>query len=555
MVATRRSGANAAPTSNAPSKPTKRRKFSDSATVDKLEKTVTAPPSISREPSLSTNITALLKSSSELSDLTLTSPSTGRTPGKGSPSKIVRSLHEQARPSAPQVMAALQKLVTPGSSHNPIVLVEDSPRSKAQARTKQHDKVEPHRFQDRHSKLYTYKPPRPALAPKPANGSTFTGHPNHDMYRMRTAKMAQPVWHLSRNQNVRQGLPGLPFEMQYPMSAQYLASQQGAALPPTRPGIQYYAPPPPSYLRHKAPLLPTEEQLRRKAVKHVREYSRSSPRKRKMAVDPEETSESESDEVNHNFTISMRKTYPTQTPGGSAKLKSSPITILPDPHFQLTPLIEHASLLTSLLRAYPHSADQKGLREDIAMLVSVQNQHLADWLNSEVGQSRKAVPNLHTPCVSRSTTTSLIKPLTHHLTDSELTEAEKKRKQDEEVRGLLSADAKLWQDGSGLGVADVYRGSRASTPAASQDEENEPQEESAIVATSPPVRCTAEAPAALPDIVATSSSPLARTSIGSPVKSLPKVVASAASPVARPGTQRLVTPSPKVARTVLCRLL
>lgn len=31
-------------------------------------------------------------------------------------------------------------------------------------------------------------------------------------------------------------------------------------------------------------------------------------------------------------------------------------------------------------------------------------------------------------------------------------------KKDEEVRGLLSAGAKLWQDGSGRGVADVFAG-------------------------------------------------------------------------------------------------
>ena len=41
-----------------------------------------------------------------------------------------------------------------------------------------------------------------------------------------------------------------------------------------------------------------EEQLMRKAIHHVREYSRPLPRKRRMDEDPSETSESES--KNHN---------------------------------------------------------------------------------------------------------------------------------------------------------------------------------------------------------------------------------------------------------------
>ena len=62
-------------------------------------------------------------------------------------------------------------------------------------------------------------------------------------------------------------------------------------------------------------------------------------------------------------------------------------TILSDPIFQLAAIIDQTSLLTSLLQVYARSPDQAGLREDIAMLASIQSQHLADWLNFEKGQA------------------------------------------------------------------------------------------------------------------------------------------------------------------------
>jgi hypothetical protein len=350
-------------------------------------------------------------------------------------------------------------------------------------------------FQDRHSKLYTSKNSRPAIAPRPANGSTFTGHPGHDMYRMHTAKMAGDPQHTRS---------GLSFEMQYPISTRYLASQPSTAHAPARPNIPYFPRIPPGYA-YAASVPLNEEQLRNKALQYAREYSRS-PRKRKMANSIDET--------------------------------SGPVTILPDPHFQLTPLIEQACLLTSLLRVYPQSTDQKGLREDIAMLASIQNQHLADWLNFEVGQSRK-IASPHTPRVSRNATVVFDKPAPRSLTAEEVIEAERKRKQDEEVRSLLSAGATVWQDGSGLSVADVYSDGKASTPAEGQDENVTTQEK---------VVAAARASNTIPDVAIAASSAL---STKGPVEIMPRVVAAAPTTSISgvgPRARLVATPSPRVAR-------
>ncbi|KAF3050033.1 hypothetical protein E8E11_004357 [Didymella keratinophila] len=339
----------------------------------------------------------------------------------------------EAKLSTEQILAELKKLTTPGTSQNPIVLLEDSPSKRTQEPLKSPSEVEPHLFQHRHSKLYTYAAPRPALAPRPANGDTFTGHPGHDMFRMRAAKVATTGWHASVSQQERQDLP---------FATRHLASQPaGIQYIPARPSVPYFPHPPPAYSQYAVTKPLNEEYLRSKALQYIREYSRSSPRKRKIADDPDETSDSDSTEVDTAVEPTLRKS-PFKSGGGShARFKNGPVTILPDPSFQLTFLVEQASLLTSLLRVYPRSTHQKGLRDDIAMLASVQNQHLADWLNFEVGQFRK-IASPHTPRVSRDLVTSPSKPVPRLPSAAGLAETERKQEQDDQVRGFLSADAK-----------------------------------------------------------------------------------------------------------------
>lgn len=145
----------------------------------------------------------------------------------------------------------------------------------------------------------------------------------------------------------------------------------------------------------------------------------------------------------------------SQQPSSENAKKSRPISTLPDVQLQLTSIIERASLLTSLLRMYPQSADPEGLRREIVMLASVQNQHLANWLHFEDRQTRKP-PDPHTPRPGRSTGNPSAKPVERDLSSSTMAEAEARRRQDDKMRQLLSADAEHWQDGSGLSVADVH---------------------------------------------------------------------------------------------------
>lgn len=428
-------------------------------------------------------------------------------------------MHEKDKPSTEQVMVALQKLVPPGSSHNPIVVLEDSPPPKVRPQTRDYKRVEPHRFQSRHSKLYTYKPSRPALVPKTANGNTFTGHQSHDIYRMHTAKMATPAWEPI-------GQQGISFEMQYPMSAQYLTPRPNASYCPPQPHVQHYTHNTPTYPQSMTIPLPTEEQIRKKALQYVREHSRLSPRKRKIAEDPDETSDSESEEIDLEVTLSPDDRVQVLPKGSS-------YDVLPNPSFQLTTLIEHASLLTSFLRVYPQSADQRGLREDIAMLASVQNQQLADWLNFEVQQSQDE-KTMHTPRLTISSDEPTNLPA--RLTDQGQAEAEKRKTQDEEIRALLSADAKLWQDGSGLGVADVY----AAVPAV--EEETDESRGKIVVSASDPVPCTVEAPSSASKITETASSPVRRFRPEGNSTTSPKAGRTVSSPVVRASGMRKLVP-------------
>lgn len=524
MVATRRSRASAIPASSTPSKPTKRKRITMNAIVD-MDTPLMAQPHISRVPSLSTTNTVLSKPSSELGSLTLTSPFTGRTPGKRLTTNHTHILYEQAGPSTAQVAVAIQQLVMPGSLHNPILVAEDSPPRKARLMKRQKP-IEPHKFQDRHNMLYTANPPRPALAPKLVGGNTFTGHESQDMYRMRTAKTVQPIWRPIRAQRIEKGLP---FERQCPMSAQHLATQMDIGYPQTRPGPQYYAQPR-LCPQNETPLPMSEEELRTKAAQYIRECSRLSPRTGSRVADSDKTDKSEPERVNEDLPFLTRKSHLTKTFSGSTRSKQSRVTVLSDSHLRLTPPIEHTWLLASLLQAYPQSADQNGLREDISMLVFVNNKHMADWLDFEAEQSQRLEIS-HNPRWSRSTTFPT-QPFTPCFTSKELAEMEIKKRQDDEIRSLLSANADLWQDGSGLSVADVYAGTRASTPAASQDEGEVFTETSALVVTSPQVRCD----------VKTLSSPAATPDTRRLVTALPKATMAVSLPAVRSSGRKRIAP-------------
>lgn len=324
------------------------------------------------------------------------------------------------------VSSALRRLVaksstSKGSADNPIVLEEYSPRRKPMPLPPRiHPEQAPHKFKNRHRKLYTYRPERPVLAPKPANGSTFTGDKSGDLYRMMNAKVTAANWMPPvTHGNVGYGVP---FEVQYPMSAQYISQQ---AIPVA---VHQYESPYVRYHNHMGVSLSgdSEDMLHKKALQHIRDSSRTQHHRKMLSDDLDETSGDDNAPA------------PTSTtPSSTTTTNTRKLEIYQDPSDHITPLVAQTSLLTSLLQVYPQSNDQIVLREDIAMLLSVQNKRVHEWMKSEselLGKRR------------RSNTDSAIS----------MSSSKEKSKMDEEVRNLMSAGAGMWQDGSGEGVADVF---------------------------------------------------------------------------------------------------
>ncbi|KAH7080934.1 hypothetical protein FB567DRAFT_116441 [Paraphoma chrysanthemicola] len=397
-------------------------------------------------------IDRLPSSTGGMEDISLTSPSIAPSPIRDvrSVSKHNAREHSSDRTASSALGLVARSGTIKGSADNPIILEEYSPRRRSAPPPKcRRTEPEPHMFQDCHRQLYTYQLSRPALAPKPVNGSTFTGDRSNDLYRMMNAKVAaeasMPLVPYGPPPATHNAGFGIPFHLQYPLSAQFLAK------PPL---LQKNYPP--SYAQYHDRMGVTlagdsEEMLRKKAVQCIRDHSRPQPRRKMLSDDPDETSDSETEP---SFSSSTGKSLDRQhkhahTP--STTTRSSRFSVYQDPNDHLSPLVTQTSLLTSLLQAYPRSADQNGLREDITMLVSVQNQCLAEWNHAESRKRRRSGTD---SAINVSGDDQRARKAMRRLEKIEKEEREKER--DEEVRRCLSAGAGMWQDGSGIGVADVF---------------------------------------------------------------------------------------------------
>ncbi|KAF1947536.1 hypothetical protein EJ02DRAFT_365086 [Clathrospora elynae] len=480
MVSTRRSTANAdsATAGTANSKPAQ--PVGETIHFTKSSRKRTDPVPVTPKISSAVLFTAPSGNISE-HDMSLTSPTTGEildvtmsTPKtqQGSSRLPERTVSSALRRLAPKPFGDMS-----GSSHNPIIVIEDSspfrpaprPTIRAPKRKQKHlyrPLPEPHQFIDNgYRKLYSYRVSRAALAPMPANGSTFTGHQSHDIYRMMNAKMAVAPG-VSPNAAWGHDTRNVPFEVQYPLSAQILAQQQQKKRtnPASSPYAQYYQF---QALSGAHPMTPSrnEELLRKKAVQYIRESSKLSPRKRRLSdADPDETSADESEPPATTARLSPSTTATPRlsvmspnTPHNNVSLNSyGKLNVFQDPdsNFDVNHLIEHTSLVTSLLQIYPHSMDQKGLRQDISMLVSVQNLRMAEWLNadSQISRKRRKSDTDSAIGVSSNTTTKV------------------QNEQDSVLRLAFSANADMWRDGTGEGVADVFAVALGSSPVASFDE-------------------------------------------------------------------------------------
>ncbi|KAI4643813.1 hypothetical protein J4E93_006826 [Alternaria ventricosa] len=477
MVSTRRGTANAEPATAGIGRPRPLRQASDTIhiVVPSIKKVVKAPddrrvPDTPPRMALSGNISE--------HDLSLTSPSTGESPvvltittpkkRQGSTDPTDRTVSSALRRLAPKPFANMS-----GSSHNPIIVNEDPspPRraTRAPKRRQKHKKLsEPHQFiGNGYRELYSYGVSRPALAAMPANGSTFTGHQSHDIYRMMSAKItAAPE--ISPNAAWGRHTLNVPFEVQYPLSAPVLAQHA----PQHQPSYaQHYHVQVPSNT-YVLPIVPSqnENSLRRRAVHHIQEYSRPSPPKRKLAdADLAETSDDEAREhQRHARPQSSRPTTQTNaTPTSRVRNvdqhRNHTPTVHrdPDPNLLVSHLIEHTSLITSLLQVYPHCTDKKGLQNDISMMVQIQNQYMSAWMKTESQSSRKRTKNNGDGAVSLAT----------HPQPSITPAMKDQNEKDHSVRQALSADADMWQDGTGHGVADAFAAVPASSPVANSSDE------------------------------------------------------------------------------------
>ncbi|KAJ4373287.1 hypothetical protein N0V83_003581 [Neocucurbitaria cava] len=510
MVSTRRSTANDAST-NGMSKPNTSNRADDTIHVLVPSKTPSTPtalklastaPKLARPGSISEH------------DLSLTS-----TPVHDSSDKVTMSTPTQENKlpsknnnesSSILQTLALRPASVSGGALNPIVVTDSPPRfRRPQApKKKQKRQTEPHRFMDNgYRNLYSHRPLRPALAATHANRSTFTGHKSHDIYRMMSAKMAAvPRRDEDRTATYR---AFRDFDVRHPILAQHLVRYPVVQYQQPGPYIQYSNQGAPAAAVHRPVPAQNEATLRKKAVQYVREYSRPSPRKRRLSdADPDETSTSEFEETqtsisSHSSPVKSTTRRPKLVPPSLLSLSSSPLTSTAsgskltisqdrskfttttadsDPNFDINQLTEHTSLITSLFQAYPHSTDQRGLREDIAMLVSVQNQRMRAWMKSEKQLARKRKQSEADSGAITTTATSGVFSSHLHVdgtvdepsvaSDEDLAvvmeealqrhrrlehEQEKRKERDEEMRQLFSSTAEMWQGGSsGETLADVY---------------------------------------------------------------------------------------------------
>jgi hypothetical protein len=276
---------------------------------------------------------------------------------------------------------------------------------------------------------------------------------------MMNAKLAAEGWKspvvplpLQKSSTYRQIDYKVPFEVQYPISAEYAARQQSV----TGFADHYHG----VYAQYHSQMGislsgDSEAMLRRKAIQMVQEYSRPNPTTKPLSDDLDETSASETEALTSALEVpSVRLTSP-YFQGSALNAASVPkrrkFDVLCDPILtnHIDPLVMQTNVLTSLLQVYPTSKDQGGLREDIGMLLSVQNQRIAAWMENENQLSRKRRRSNNDSAISVGC------DLMNEEPESSAVQREKWRRleEDADVRALMSARAGVWGEGS---VVDVF---------------------------------------------------------------------------------------------------
>ncbi|KAF2442832.1 hypothetical protein P171DRAFT_433225, partial [Karstenula rhodostoma CBS 690.94] len=121
-----------------------------------------------------------------------------------------------------------------------------------------------------------------------------------------------------------------------------------------------------------------------------------------------------------------------------------------DRNLKLAELVDHTHLLTAMLMTYPRSTDQKGMREDIAMLATVANARLASWKSAESEFDRDTRQRLSS---AATPSPNMVGPSNTRLDDRKkaagqvATEGRMgKRSEGDEVRKYLSAHSEVWDN-------------------------------------------------------------------------------------------------------------
>ncbi|CAI9630375.1 unnamed protein product [Alternaria burnsii] len=435
--------------------------------TEKVEKA-----SLQRELPSTYPVMATSSTSSEY-DLSLTSPSASEiskrlatsTPRKkqGSADPGERTVSSTLRTLAPKPFANVS-----GSCQNPIIVEEiaSPPRQavRAQKRKPRHKKLtKSHQsIGNGYRDPYSYHPSRTALTAIPPNGSTFTGHQSHDIYRMMNAKITAAP-NASPNAAWGRHTLNVPFEVQYPLSSQVFMQQQNTSEYQSPYSQNHQAQIPPNTYGYPTVPSQSEDLLRRRAIHYIQEFSRHTPLKRWLSdAGPEKTSgdEAEGHEEHvrpqpNSSTAQSHSMPPSTIRNIRCYINHKPTTHQdPDPDLLVRHLIEHTSLITSLLQLCPHSTDPKGLKNDISMMVQIQNQYVTEWMKAESLDSHKRRK------IDGDNTVSLDDRLRPVMTSATRSQNEK----DDMLRQVLSADADMWQDGTGHGVADVFAVVPASPP-------------------------------------------------------------------------------------------
>ena len=399
MVTTRRSSARAALATKTRSEP---KSTSSKHSAAKSVKTVEKPcrsPSGSPDPPHDTLDALLAESDSELLDLSRLPPSTGNTPERTKGHKKYSSELKEQHEAVHRQTQILGRPITSNAGSAHNPINLLEDSPLPKSRSEKRSAPEPHQFVERHKKLY--KRQVQALSRAPSRSTSGSPYLG-DLSEDTTERTRRDVLASFRNSNRQRARNEAARPRQHLSTAQHTMQR-------VRP-TSYSQWPHHGYEAREEPMV-------------SREMSYS------------------------NFT------------GISGNLRAEQTGAFNNTTAQFVQLSECNATLTELLKHYPYSNDQEKLRADISTLASIQNRCVQDWTRAESQAQRKRSSDSAIDLSSDSESSRLME----EAAEGKEAEQEKRKEQDDAVRAYFSSHADIWQDGSGMGVSDVFGGKLASS--------------------------------------------------------------------------------------------